>query len=119
VLYAFAGTTSDGANPFTAMVQGSDGNFYGTASSGGDSACAGGCGTVFKMTPAGAESTLYLFTASAGTGAQPPGPSGLIQGSDGNFYGTTSAGGQFGAGTLFKLTPAGAETVLYSFGATP
>jgi uncharacterized repeat protein (TIGR03803 family) len=118
VLYAFAGTNSDGANPFTAMVQGSDGNLYGTTSSGGDGACAGGCGSVFRITTAGVESTLYLFAPSASTGAQPPGPSALIQGTDGNFYGTTSAGGQFGSGTLFRLTPAGAETVLYSFGAT-
>ena len=118
VLYAFAGTSSDGANPFTAMVQGSDGNFYGTTSSGGDDACAGGCGTVFSITPAGAESTLYLFAPSASTGAQPLQPSALIQAADGDFYGTTGAGGQFGSGTLFKLTPAGAETVLYSFGAT-
>jgi uncharacterized repeat protein (TIGR03803 family) len=118
VLYAFAGTSSDGANPFTAMVQGSNGSFYGTTSSGGDGACAGGCGTVFAITTAAAESTLYLFAPSASTGAQPPGPSALIQGTDGNFYGTTSAGGQFGSGTLFKLTAAGAETVLYSFGAT-
>jgi uncharacterized repeat protein (TIGR03803 family) len=120
VLYAFAGTSSDGASPLTALVQGSDGSFYGTTSSGGDTSCFGGCGTVFKITPAGVESSLYLFTANANTGAVPPQPSALIQGSDGNFYVTTSNSGQFGSGALFKITPAGAATVLYSFGgATP
>jgi uncharacterized repeat protein (TIGR03803 family) len=119
VLYAFAGGTTDGAGPDTAMIQGGDGNFYGTTNSGGDASCAGGCGTVFKITPAGAESVLYLFTASAVEGAEEPGPSSLLQGSDGNFYGTTSDGGVFGFGTVFKLTPAGAETLLYSFNPTP
>jgi uncharacterized repeat protein (TIGR03803 family) len=117
VLHAFAGGTADGAQPYTGVVQGSDGNFYGTTSAGGDATCPGGCGIVFKMTPAGAESALYLFTA--GANSQPPQPSSLLQGSDGNFYGTTSDGGQFGLGTLFKLTPAGVETVLYSFGTNP
>ena len=118
VLHAFGGG-ADGAQPFTSVIQGSDGNLYGTTSAGGDAACPGGCGIVFKLTPAGAESALYLFTASANSGGQPPQPASLLQGGDGNFYGTTSAGGQFGQGTLFKLTPAGAETVLYSFGTNP
>jgi uncharacterized repeat protein (TIGR03803 family) len=59
---------------------------------------------------------LYLFTASTGSGAQAPAPSSLIQGSDGNFYVATFNGGQFGAGALYKITPSGAATVLYSFG---
>jgi uncharacterized repeat protein (TIGR03803 family) len=119
VLHAFAGGTADGAKPFTAMIQASDGNFYGATNAGGDATCVGGCGVVFRITPAGAESVLYLFTASAITGAQPPLPSALLQGSDGNFYGTVSNGGQFGVGTVFKLTPAGVESVLYSFGSNP
>ena len=119
LLYAFAGGTADGANPDTALIQGTDGNFYGTTNSGGDASCFDGCGTVFKITPAGAESVLYLFTASAIDGAEPPAASSLLQGSDGNFYGTTSDGGQFGFGTVFKLTPSGAESMLYSFNPTP
>jgi uncharacterized repeat protein (TIGR03803 family) len=118
VLHAF-GSAADGAQPFTGVVQGKDGNFYGTTSAGGDASCPGGCGIVFRITPAGAESALYLFTASANSGAQPPQPASLLQGSDGNFYGTTSNGGQFALGTVFKLTPAGVATVLYSFGTNP
>jgi uncharacterized repeat protein (TIGR03803 family) len=116
VLYSFAGGTTDGANPYTTLVQGSDGNFYGTTNSGGDGSCFAGCGIVFKVTPAGSESVLYLFTAAAFGGPQPPSPSSLLQGSDGNLYGTTLNGGQYGNGALFKITAAGAATVLYSFG---
>jgi uncharacterized repeat protein (TIGR03803 family) len=116
LLHAFAGGSADGANPYTALIQGTDGNFYGTTNSGGDASCLGGCGTVFKLTPAGAESILYLFTASAFGGPQPPSPSSLLQGTDSNFYGTTSNGGELGAGAVFRLTPAGAASVLYSFG---
>jgi uncharacterized repeat protein (TIGR03803 family) len=116
VLYSFAGGTGDGAIPGTGLIQGSDGNFYGTTNSGGNSGCFNGCGVLFKITPAGAESVLYLFTASTGSGAQAPAPSSLIQGSDGNFYVATFNGGQFGAGALYKITPSGAATVLYSFG---
>jgi uncharacterized repeat protein (TIGR03803 family) len=107
-LYAFG---NDGICP-TAFIQGSDGNFYGTTSGGGTSSGTGfGSGTVFKITPAGVETMLYSFTG----GADGKAPSTLIQGSDGNFYGTTSGGGATGYGTLFKITPAGVETVLYSF----
>jgi uncharacterized repeat protein (TIGR03803 family) len=117
VLHAFVGNTSEGANPATAMTQGTDGNFYGTTNSGGNPNCAGGCGSVFKITPAGALTTLYLF--GTGAGNVPPNPTSLIQGSDGDFYGTASQGGQNGFGTVFKLTPAGAATVLYNFGTNP
>jgi uncharacterized repeat protein (TIGR03803 family) len=123
VLHAFAGGTADGANPETAMIQASDGNFYSTTDTGGiadTTNCSGGCGTVFKMTPAGATppgatSLLYSFTATAGAGQ--PNPSSLLQGKDGNFYGTAQSTGQFGFGSVFKLTAGGTATVLYSFGA--
>ena len=114
VLHAFTGTSSDGAAPGIALIQASDGNFYGATTAGASPSCYGGCGAVFKMTSAGATSALYLF--ASGGGGVPPNPSGLIQGSDGNFYGTTSQGGQYGFGTLFRLTPAGVATVLYTFG---
>jgi len=125
VLYSFAGG-SDGSDPDAALIQGSDGNFYGTTGYGGsNSSCTGtvlvGCGTVFKVTPAGVETVLHSFTGGGDGGV----PDGLIQGSDGNFYGTTADGGSnsicsasvsvYGCGTVFKVTPAGVETVLYSF----
>jgi uncharacterized repeat protein (TIGR03803 family) len=91
------------------LTQGTDGNFYGTTYEGGTS----DDGTVFKITPAGAETVLYSFTA--GTDGQYV-DAGLIQGADGNFYGTTFQGGTNNDGTVFKITTAGVETVLWSFG---
>ena len=103
--------------PVAGLVQGSDGNFYGTTQSGGTN---GGEGTVFKISPNGALTTLYSFTGG-NDGASPQ--AGLVQGSDGNFYGTTVNGGQGGAGTVFRLTivpgppqltiiPSGANVIL-------
>ncbi len=109
-LYSFAG--SDGANPHAGLVQGSDGNFYGTTEFGGTGQCANRCGTVFKITPSGTLTTLYDFAGSDGFKPQ----AGLVQGSDGNFYGTTTGGGaNNGKGTVFKITPSGTLTTLYSF----
>jgi uncharacterized repeat protein (TIGR03803 family) len=117
-----AGTNADGANPSASLVQGADGNFYGTTQNGG----ANNSGTVFQMTPGGTLTSLYSFTAidpSTGTNADGVNPSAsLVQGPDGNFYGTTQYGGTngngaFGYGTVFQLTPQGALTTLYSFGA--
>jgi uncharacterized repeat protein (TIGR03803 family) len=99
----------DGSDPVAALIQGTDGNFYGTTASGGT----GGSGTVFKISPTGAETVLYSFAGGTTDGSVPS--SALTQGSDGNFYGTTAAGGTFGAGTVFKITATGVETVLYSF----
>jgi uncharacterized repeat protein (TIGR03803 family) len=118
-LHSFNGT--DGVDPDGALVQGTDGNFYGTTEVGGlISNCAGnGCGTVFKITAAGALTTLYSFCpqATCTDGDYPQGA--LVQGTDGNFYGTTSRGGSSacvdGCGTVFKITPAGTLTTLYSF----
>jgi len=115
-LHSFAGG-NDGAVSYASLILGIDGNFYGTTTSGG----VAGYGTVFRMTPAGAESVLYSF-AGGSDGATPY--ASLIQGVDGNFYGTTTGGGAAGHGTVFKLTPSGVEAVLYSFaggsdGATP
>src|SRR5579859_5074022 len=94
----------DGLQPYANVIQGSDGNFYGTTASGGTS----GKGTVFKVTPAGVETVLYSFTGGTTDGVSPR--AALIQGSDGNFYGTTSGGGTSNTGTVFKVTPAGVET---------
>lgn len=109
VLHTFAKTGTDGQVPYAGLIQGSDGNFYGTTYGGG----ANGFGTVFKVTPSGAETIVYSFAGGTADGANPY--AGVIQGSDGNFYGTTYAGGAHGVGTVYQLTPGGTETVLYSF----
>jgi uncharacterized repeat protein (TIGR03803 family) len=99
------------------VIQASDGNFYGTTNSGGTStACTGGCGTVFKITPDGVETVIYSFEGN-GDGVNPA--AGLIQASDGNLYGTTASGGTDGLGTVFKVTLAGAETVIHDFSGIP
>jgi uncharacterized repeat protein (TIGR03803 family) len=109
-LYSFSGT-NDGAYPLAGLVQGSDGNFYGTTVGGGTNSS----GTVFKITTNGALISLYSFTGGT-DGANPR--AGLVQGSDGNFYGTTYQGGTNGDGTVFKITTNGAFTSLYSFTGT-
>ena len=110
-LVNFAG--ANGANPQSSLIQGTDGNFYGTTPDGGDlSKCSSfGCGTVFKITPGGTLTTLYSFCAQTNCtdGADPLG--GLVQATDGNFYGTTSAGGTRGDGTVFKITPSGLSLI--------
>jgi uncharacterized repeat protein (TIGR03803 family) len=118
----YGASPSHAYGPRGGMIQASDGNFYGTAG-GGANRCNSdigrlvGCGSVYMITPAGVETVIYSFGASASDGTSPVGA--LIQASDGNFYGTTSAGGANGFGTVFKVTPAGIETVLHSFGASP
>jgi uncharacterized repeat protein (TIGR03803 family) len=108
VLHSFDPSTGDGGEP-SGLIAGSDGNFYGTTIGGG----ANGWGTVFKMTPDGTESVLYSFKGYPSDAAS---PSGVFQASDGNFYGTADFGGPDNKGTVFKVTPTGVETVLYSFG---
>ena len=107
VLVNFTG--ANGNEPAAALVQGSDGNFYGATFIGGSSSD----GTIFKVTPAGVLSTLVTFT-----GTNPSQPLSLVQGSDGNFYGTTLFGGSSSDGTVFKMTPAGALTTLVTFTGT-
>ena len=110
VLHEFDGT--DGEDP-DGLVQGTDGNFYGTTALGGahHNCLDDTCGTAFMMTPSGALTTLYNF---AGTDGAQPRP-GLLQATDGNFYGTTVVGGQFGVGSAFRLTPTGTLFTLHSF----
>jgi uncharacterized repeat protein (TIGR03803 family) len=114
ILHTFTGP--DGGNPYSAPILGADGIFYGTTSGGGvgGGLCEGGCGTVFKMTPAGKLTVLYSFTG-AEDGNFPLGA--LLQGTDGKLYGTTVGGGDPNvmAGTIFTITPAGSLTTLYSF----
>lgn len=117
-LYSFCALSNcaDGATSEATLVQASDGDFYGTTAEGGNLGCGDtfGCGTVFKITSAGALTTLYSFCGQAHCtdGAFPTGA--LVQATDGNFYGTTSTGGA-GNGTVFKITPAGNLTTLHSF----
>jgi uncharacterized repeat protein (TIGR03803 family) len=109
-LYSFSGFGADGYNPETGLVQGKDGNFYGTTSGaqGSWQTYLPSGGTVFKINANGALTTLHSFTGDAS-------PNGLVQGSDGNFYGTTYAGGEADEGTVFQISAKGACTNLYSF----
>ena len=111
-LYRFDKT--HGFDP-TALVQGTDGNFYGTTLGGGT--LSGGPsinGVIFKMNPAGQLVWVHNFTGT--DGQNPYGP--IIQGSDGNLYGTTRNGGSSGFGVVYKITPAGVYKVLFNFNAT-
>jgi uncharacterized repeat protein (TIGR03803 family) len=118
-LYSFAGPPNDdGRGPYARLVQGNDGNFYGTTFYGGTNLeCGGeGCGTVFRISPSGSETNLHSFGA-ANDGSSPVG--GLVQGSDGNFYGTTFFGGTYSYGTVFRINPSSSYTSLYSFVGSP
>jgi uncharacterized repeat protein (TIGR03803 family) len=97
VLHSFNGFLTEGAVPIAGLVQGSDGNFYGTTALRG----AHFKGTAFEIDAAGNLTTLHSFTESPSEGAVPF--AGLLQGSDGNFYGTTALGGEHGEGTVFRL----------------
>ncbi len=107
---------TDGADPIGGLVEGSDGNFYGTTSQGGTHPAAG---TVFVISAGGSFRVLHNFDGTDGAGPY----AGLVQGTDGNFYGTTISNGPNGYGTVFKITPAGVLTTLYGFssgdGASP
>jgi len=116
VLWSFKGGLNnppDGATPVGVLTQGYDGNFYGTTFYGGTSAnCSAYCGTVFKVSPSGVYKLLHSFTGDP-DGAYPD--TGLTLGTDGNLYGTTQRGGKSNAGAIFQITPAGKETIIYSF----
>jgi len=105
---------SDGGYPGSGLVQGSDGNFYGTTTEGGTSLpqCANGCGTIFKVTTGGTLTTLHRFVVTDGYLTLDS--ASLVQGTDGNFYGTTGNGGSFKKGTIYQITPSGTFTTLES-----
>ncbi len=121
-LYSFSHNTSDGRNPTIGpLIRDRAGNLYGTTQNGGDLNCIAflirGCGTVFKLSPYGKETILHSFSGAPTDGATPL--AGLVADSAGNLYGTTYVGGTGcngqGCGTVYKITPSGTETVLYSF----
>jgi len=103
--------TSDGAGPRSELVQGTDGKLYGTTSGGG----ANSGGTFFQITTSGTLNSLYSFCAqsSCTDGANPN--AGVIQATNGYFYGTTQFGGATNYGTTFKISSAGVLTTLYPF----
>src|ERR1700739_1815838 len=113
-LYSFKFGIS-GYQPYTAPIQGIDGNFYGTTEYGHIN---GTTGSVYKMTPAGILTTLHEFHKSDGAN-----PTALMQGTDGNFYGTTLSGGTLNggasiSGVVFKMTPAGQLVWVHNFTGT-
>lgn len=110
--YARGSHNTDGAFPYAPLALGSDGSFYGAASRGG----AYHVGTLFNITADGVFTKLHTFTGAASGGAAPL--TGLVQGADGNFYGTTAGAGLYGDGTLFQMTPDGHVTSLHSFNGT-
>ena len=120
-----------GASPYAELLQASDGNFYGTTFYGGSGLCPNrgtggvlGCGTIFRMTPQHVVTTLYSFPYDTATSIAPNGAfptAGLIQGKDGFLYGVAQDGGvascngSLGCGTLFRISTAGAFTLLHQF----
>lgn len=125
VSFQFPQDGTEGSNPYIMnMIQATDGNLYGTTESGGagNKNCNNyvNCGgTIFTITPAGGFTSLYTFCISNGCpdGRTPQG--GIMQASDGNFYGMTYAGGTYNDGTIFRFTPKGKLTTLHSFCNSP
>ncbi len=119
VLHQFFQVAGDGAQPYAGMIFDSKGNLYGTTSHGGNtSACEGGCGVVFELSPAGKgkwkETVLHTFQGK--DGYEPLGP--ITFDSSGNLYGTTEWGGVYGSGTVFELRQQNGtwgEEVLHAF----
>jgi uncharacterized repeat protein (TIGR03803 family) len=106
IIHAFAGT--DGAHPLAGLTLGADGNYYGTASLGGDA----GFGVFFELGPTGSYSTLHEFTGQSDSAEPQAAP---IQASDGNLYGTTRASSVDG-GSVYKYSPStGTFLTIFSF----
>jgi uncharacterized repeat protein (TIGR03803 family) len=122
VLYTFT-LHADGGSPLGGVIRDAAGNLYGTTYTGGTGTCpgrnGGGCGTVFRVDKTGKETVLYAFSGSRKHGTNPW--VGVIADKEGNFYGTTSLGGDlncqapYGCGVVFKLDKTGKETVLHAF----
>ncbi len=129
VLHAFGPTTANGILPSSGLTRGTDGAFYGATARGGAGICInsnGGCGTIFRITPAGVFSLVYQFSLSSTQlpGETAPGSDGFTPNGDlwfnrdGVLYGATAAGGvttSSDTGTLYSLTTSGSKTILYRF----
>ena len=113
VLYTFTGG-SDGGSPSSGVVFDKKGNLYGTTPEGGP----GGFGVVYTLAPAGQETVLYGFSASASVQGQNS-DGGVIFGVNGHLFGATLAGGPAGTGVIYEVSGVGEETVLYSFPGSP
>jgi uncharacterized repeat protein (TIGR03803 family) len=118
-VYSFCSLTdcTDGTGPAGPLVRTAEGDIYGITTGGGitNSLCVPSCGTIFKLTPTGTLTTLYRFCSQAGCADGFSTLSGLIEAADGDLYGLTPSGGEYGYGTIFKITPAGTFTTQYSF----
>jgi uncharacterized repeat protein (TIGR03803 family) len=114
-VYSFA-CGSGGSEPLSALIQAGDGNIYGTTAEGGNITtnrdCGVGCGTIFKLT-GGVISTLYAFSGEPTDGGLAI--AGLVEGTDGQLYGSTHTGGAFDFGTLYRISTSGQYQLLYSF----
>jgi uncharacterized repeat protein (TIGR03803 family) len=117
VLYAFQGG-ADGFSPQAGVIRDSAGNLYSTTTYGGNLSCQNGCGVVFKIDTTGKQTVLHTFSGGA-DGRWPSYP--LVRDSGGNLYGVTGYGGDLscspphGCGTVYKITPSGKKSILYSF----
>jgi uncharacterized repeat protein (TIGR03803 family) len=118
-LYTFCAVSGcpDGAHPYAALVQGADGNLYGTTGEDGNCSAFGCGGTFFTITPSGKLTTLYTFCSLANC-ADGNYPMALMLATDGNFYGMTGAGGANDLGSIFQITPSGSLTTEHSFDGT-
>ena len=114
-IYSFCSQSGcpDGDTPWAGLVQAASGELYGTTVYGGveTATCVAGCGTVFRITPGGTLTTAFSFDDTDGRGPL----AGLIQATNGKFYGTTDHGGTKVDGTLFEFIPGGPLTNLYNF----
>lgn len=122
VLYSFSGYPADGAYPQAGLARDAAGNLFGTTQYGGPGSCqingfTEGCGTVFMLSNTSVETVLHSFVSGTTDGQLPIAR--LLLDPAGNLYGTTCYGGTQGMGTVFKVTPGGTETVMYSFAGTP
>jgi uncharacterized repeat protein (TIGR03803 family) len=114
-LYSFCSQSgcTDGFAPAGGLVLATNGDFYGVTYSGG--ANCGSCGTVFRITPSGTLNTIYSFCSQTDCADGKNPNAGLVQATNGDLYGITSYGGNTNQGTVFKITPSGALTTLVSF----
>src|SRR5262249_28897562 len=105
----FSSGSADAAFPAAPLVEAADGSFVGTTTGGG----LFNRGAIFRVTREGALAVLHAFAGGSNDGAYPQ--AALVRATDGNFYGTTFSGGQFGAGAVFQLSATGAVTLVHHF----